>query len=61
MAGIVMALVLSLLGASVFWLILGELMALSTHEEQNSMLNFLIYFLCALPVAIVVVFFGMNL
>ena len=56
-----MALVLSLLGASVFWLILGELMALSTHEEQNSMLNFLIYFLCALPVAIVVVFFGMNL
>ena len=61
MPGIVMSLVISVVLASVAWLVLGEKLELSDHDEQNSMLNFLIYLLIALPIAIIVVFFGLNL
>lgn len=56
-----MALVISLILACTTWLLIGERVSASDHEEQNSMLNVLIYFLVALPISVVIVFFGFNL
>ncbi len=61
MAGVVMSLVLSLVLAALAWLLLGTRLKVSSATEQNGMLNFLIYYAVALPIAAVVVFYGLQL
>ncbi|MEM7219283.1 MAG: hypothetical protein AAF515_13035 [Pseudomonadota bacterium] len=57
MAGVVLSLVLALLASAVLWLIIGPRLEVSPHVEQNRMLNFVVYFIGALPIAIAAVFY----
>lgn len=60
MPGVVLSLMLTLVVAGFAWLLLGSRIAMSRDEEQNSILNFFIYFLGILPFSIAVVFFGLQ-
>jgi len=60
MPGVVMSLVLSTIVAGLAWLFLGSRVTISRDAEQNNILNFFLYLLAALPVAIAVVFFALQ-
>lgn len=58
------ALILTLLGALFLgggaWLGLGNRFNLDANEERNDLLNFLAFYVGALPVSFVLVFFGVG-
>ena len=58
MAGTLMTLVVSFLLAAVLWLILGSRFRFAPERAENDLLNLAAYFCGCLPVAFVIVFFG---
>jgi len=60
MPGVVFSLVLSFMVAGVVWLVFGARVQVSREPEQNSLLNFLLYLLIALPFAVATAFFVLQ-
>lgn len=57
MPGVVFSLVLSFMAAGVVWLLFGARVQVSREPEQNSILNFFLYLLIAMPFAIAIAFY----
>ena len=60
MAAVFLTLVLALLLAAVALLIAGSRLRLSQDDERNDRLNFAAYYLAALPLSFVLIFFGVG-
>jgi hypothetical protein len=60
MAGIVMTLVGSFLLAAVLWLIIGSRFRFASGRSGNDLLNKAAYFGGCLPIAFVIIFFGIG-
>ncbi len=60
MAAAILTFLLSLLLAAAGLLIAGSRLRLSKDSERNDRLNFAAYYLAALPVSFVLVFFGLG-
>ena len=60
MAAVILTLVLSLLLAAAGLLIGGSRLHLSQDSERNDRLNFAAYYLAALPLSFVLIFFGVG-
>ena len=60
MAGILMTVVLSFLIAAVLWLLLGSRFRFAAATAENDLFNLAVYFGGCLPVAFVLVFFGIG-
>ena len=60
MAGTVMTLVVSFVLAAVFWLAFGSRFQFASERAGNDLLNIAAYFGGCLPIAFVLVFFGIG-
>ena len=60
MAAFVLTLATSLFIAGGQWFAIGSRLKLSSDAQQNELLNFAAYFLGALPVSFVLIFFGIG-
>jgi hypothetical protein len=60
MAGTLMTLVVSFLFAAVLWLIVGSRFRFAAERTENDLLNLAAYFGGCIPVAFVLVFFGIG-
>ena len=60
MPGVVFSLVLSFMVAGVAWLLFGARVQVSREPEQNSVLNFFLYMLIAMPFAILLAFYALQ-
>ncbi|NCF32718.1 MAG: hypothetical protein GWP50_04015 [Proteobacteria bacterium] len=60
MAGTLMTLVVSFLFAGVLWLIVGSRFRFTAERAENDLLNLAAYFGGCIPVAFVLVFFGIG-
>ena len=60
MAVLILTLITSLFIGGALWFVLGSRLKLSTDDEQNQLLNLIAYMLGALPVAFVLIFFGLG-
>ena len=60
MAGTVMTLVVSFVLAAVLWLALGSRFQFASERAGNDLLNIAAYFGGCLPIAFVLVFFGIG-
>ncbi|MBO79089.1 MAG: hypothetical protein CMQ22_05925 [Gammaproteobacteria bacterium] len=60
MAGTVMTLVVSFVLAAVLWLVIGSRFQFASERAGNDLLNIAAYFGGCLPIAFVLVFFGIG-
>ncbi len=60
MAAVILTFLLALLLAAGGLLIVGSRLRLSKESDRNDRLNFAAYYLAALPVSFVLVFFGLG-
>ena len=60
MAGTVMTLVVSFVLAAVLWLVIGSRFQFAPERAANDLLNIAAYFGGCLPIAFVLVFFGIG-
>ena len=60
MSAVILTFTGTIVTAGCLWLLLGSRLALSEEVDQNSKLNLVAYFLGALPVVFVLVFFGIG-
>ena len=60
MPGTLMTLVVSFLFAAVLWLIVGSRFRFAAERAENDLLNLAAYFGGCIPVAFVLVFFGIG-
>ena len=60
MAGTVMTLALSFVLAALLWLVIGSRFRLASERAGNDLLNIAAYFGGCLPIAFVLVFFGLG-
>lgn len=60
MAAAILTLVLTAIVSGALWLMLGNLLRLSTDDQQNDIANLATYAAVLLPIAFVIVFFAME-
>ena len=60
MVAVVLTLAFSALLAGVSWLVFGARLRLDPDADQNDRLNLLCYFLAAVPVVFVIIFFAVE-
>lgn len=60
MAGTLMTLVVGFLFAAILWLIVGSRFRFAAERAENDLLNLAAYFGGCIPVAFVLVFFGIG-
>ena len=61
MAGAILSLVITCLVTGGLWFAIGSRFNLSEETEQNDILNLAVYAVIILPVAFVIVYFGLDL
>lgn len=61
MAGAILSLVITCLVTGGLWFALGSRLKLSEESEQNDILNLAVYATIVLPIAFVIVYFGLDL
>jgi hypothetical protein len=59
-AAAILTLVLTAIVSGALWLMLGNLLRLSTDDQQNDIANLATYAAVLLPIAFVIVFFAME-
>jgi hypothetical protein len=60
MAVFVLTIIISVLIGAAIWFVLGSRFGLSDDERLNELLNFIAFVIGVLPVAFVLVFFGLG-
>jgi len=60
MAVLILTLITSFFIGGALWFVLGSRLKLSTDDEQNQLLNLIAYMCGAIPVAFVLIFFGLG-
>lgn len=60
MAALILTLIATFLVAALAWLVAGSRVSFSPDQTLNDVVNFVVYFAVALPVAFVLVFFGLG-
>lgn len=60
MAAAVLTIAISFVCGGGLWLALGPRLGLSTEPDQNEVLNLIVYVASALPLAFLLVFFGLE-
>lgn len=60
MAAFILTMVFSLILGGLSWLVLGTRFAFDEDDERNDLKNFAVYYLAAMPLCFVVVFFGIG-
>ncbi len=61
MAGAILSLVITCLVTGGLWFAIGSRLKLSEETEQNDILNLAMYAVIVLPIAFVIVYFGLDL